>query len=330
MSPDRFFTPNRIRLKIPPLPDFLKSVFWNRDVRLTYFMSVDDTNMAVLTSYRMVSDLYENNPHIEKLQIIELCFGSGLVSYALLLDTKDKWPLHMHCVGLEVDNSSVSISRDNAIALGIKDISLLEGCSFDLKMRQEIKRLYQPESATAFIINPPYVPCPPDKKTETCVNGGPDGTEFYDKVVFEYLEMLEEPDATLLFSSICNIDKIFKKIDDHGYHIADATFCIVPFGKYTMTLAEYIKNEVPNNYVCTDTQTCELLFSDRPLQVVIGLVISRDRKPSTSFTPAKINQFLHSFQTEGFRRLADFPDFMQNLWKLDYYELLDLHARYKR
>jgi methylase of polypeptide subunit release factors len=322
-------TANHVKMMFPVLPDFLRNVFQNGEVKLTNFLSVDDTCLTILTAHEMILRALQKDNKLKEFDLFELCFGSGLASYSIMLDIEEKWGLKAHCVGVEVEPGSVAISRKNAEVLGLGDAVILKGSILDKDMLQKIPALNRANRPTMFVINPPYVPMPDYCPSSLYINGSVDGTYFYDSVVFDYLNALNSPDASLLFSSICDVRKVLGKISQNGYHIVRLKFCVVPFGRYTSNATQFILNKVPNNYVCSNLEACKLLYSANALQLLIGAVISKDATEDEMIADEDIISLLECFRDSGLEQLADHPVSKNNIWKLDDYELQEANERYK-
>jgi hypothetical protein len=314
----------------PVLPDFLRNVFQNNGVRLTNFMSVDDTCLTILTTHTMISRFKKMHPEVDELDLFELCFGSGLATFSIMLDVQEKMGLKVHGVGVEVEPNSIEISKKNAEVLGLENVLILEGSILDKDLLAKIPRINTTKRPTLFVINPPYVPMPDYCPNCSYVNGASDGTYFYESVVFDYLEKLDSPDASLLLSSICDMHKILDKINEQGYKIVDINFCVTPFGRYTSNSTQYICNRVPNNYVCTDLDASRLLYSGNCLQALMGVVISKNYTEEEVIHKEQIISVLQEFKESGLEKLKTHEIINGNIWKLDDYELQEANLRYKR
>ena len=127
--------------------------------------------------------------------VVDVGTGSGCIALAIASEFQDA-----DVLGIDISADAVALARENAVRCGLEErvrFAVADGLDdFD-----------EPESVDAIVSNPPYIPTTEcraldprirDFEPMNALDGGPEGLDFYDRLVADALNLLK-PGGGLFF-----------------------------------------------------------------------------------------------------------------------------------
>ena len=127
--------------------------------------------------------------------VVDVGTGSGCIALAIASEFQDA-----DVLGIDISADAVALARENAVRCGLEErvrFAVADGLDdFD-----------EPESVDAIVSNPPYIPTAEcraldprirDFEPMNALDGGPEGLDFYDRLVADALNLLR-PGGGLFF-----------------------------------------------------------------------------------------------------------------------------------
>ena len=131
----------------------------------------------------------------ERPIVVDVGTGSGCIALAIASEFQDA-----DVLGIDISADAVALARENAVRCGLEErvrFAVADGLDdFD-----------EPESVDAIVSNPPYIPTTEcraldprirDFEPMNALDGGPEGLDFYDRLVADALNLLR-PGGGLFF-----------------------------------------------------------------------------------------------------------------------------------
>lgn len=166
------------RIKEEPVSYIIgKKEFWSLTFKVTQAVMIPRPETETLVEEALKIFSPQSSP-----SIVDLGTGSGAISIALATELPQA-----SIIAIDISPEALSIAKENAFSHGVRSIRFIEG------------NLFEPLEGerTPFdliISNPPYIPTneiphlPPgirDYEPAVAFDGGPDGLEFYRKIIRE-------------------------------------------------------------------------------------------------------------------------------------------------
>jgi len=304
------------------------------DLWLTSFVSPDDTTLCILTVTELLHrQLRSAREGQLSIQLVDLGSGSGLAAYAPAAQLG--LPTHITCrfLGLDLDPMAESVALHN--------FSLLQASSTEVDDRFRsgepeilsvdledstwpaiVQDWLVPDRPFIVVANCPYVPHPAAMTRSSAVDGGFDGLRFYTPSFFDGLQVLGNPDLTLMCSTVCAVPRLLERLARHGYYIVRLNVCVQPFGRYISRVTQHVTADVPGAIFCTDELAKRLLGTTRPVHALMGFGLTHRPGPEDlTFSGEEIQRMLTEFQQEGLAGLVRHRARGLGLWRLTECEL---------
>jgi release factor glutamine methyltransferase len=140
-----------------------------------------ETELLVEKAIRKIAALLKDG---KKVNVIEVGFGSGIISIELALTFKG---LHLHA--WDISKKAFEVANENASKLRTSNISFYN-CDF-FKSLPTLDKLINNKAVNIIISNPPYIPSydinslekkVKDFEPKTALNGGKSGLVYYKKL----------------------------------------------------------------------------------------------------------------------------------------------------
>lgn len=153
----------------------------------------------------------------DKFRILDLCTGSGCLALSLAREFPDA-----DVYGTDISEMALGYAKENAQINGIDNVSFINGYLFEPFAGEENKNEFN------FIIsNPPYIRTEDIKTLQPeireweplkALDGGPDGMDFYRKIVSSSRKFLKDG-GILMFELGANCaDDVSRMFADAGYN----------------------------------------------------------------------------------------------------------------
>lgn len=150
-------------------------------------------------------------------RILDLCTGSGCILLSLLQYSNSN-----SGVGTDLSREALAVAEENGKRLGLADrVAWLQGDLFEaLKDRPE-------ERFDLIISNPPYIPTEvigtlepevKDREPFMALDGGPDGLDFYRRILAEAWKHLCISGAVMLEIGYDQGEAVRQLMEEYGYH----------------------------------------------------------------------------------------------------------------
>ncbi len=155
----------------------------------------------------------QNTDYESKMTVLDLCTGSGCLALALAKELPSS-----RVFGIDISETAMSYARMNARINGIDNVSFIHGDLFEPLVQNELFDL--------IISNPPYIrtgeiqtlqPEIRDWEPLNALDGGPDGMDFYRRIVPAARKYLKR-NGVLMFEVGCGCaDTIARMLEGSGY-----------------------------------------------------------------------------------------------------------------
>lgn len=155
------------------------------------------------------------------MRVLDLCTGSGCLLIALLLEKEG-----LRGAGCDISEAALSVARENAAALGVKNAVWYQGDLFEALPDGE-------EPFDLIISNPPYIRTEviPTLAEEvrgheplTALDGGADGLVFYRRILAEAGKWLKEGGTLIVETGADETGDVRKMMEAAGYTDTAVTY----------------------------------------------------------------------------------------------------------
>ena len=174
-----------------------------------------DTEVIVEELIEQMNRLSEN----KEVNILDMCVGSGaiILSGASLSENTGHFKLY----GADISKGALSVSRKNAKALNVDNITFMETNLFSSDEIQSLKG-----TLDIIVSNPPYIeekvietlePDVRDYEPFIALSGGESGMDFYNKIIEESIEYLKDGGMLIFESGHDQAEKISSKMLSCGF-----------------------------------------------------------------------------------------------------------------
>ena len=199
---------------------------------LSLFNSKDDTMLyGKLLAAALERDAHQDQP----LVLIDLGCGSCIPSLMALTRTKRR---NVHVIGVDVDQSALDVSRQNAQKYGFD-----EQYTLVLKPMAEFLDGFKFESAKRYLVctNPPYIATPDLSLAQTDdarhwlpVDGGKRGDKFLRAVYDREYPRGVDIEFAIMWTSLSDPNGVLDVFNQRHLAVTFATAAVTRFGKYTI------------------------------------------------------------------------------------------------
>jgi 16S rRNA G966 N2-methylase RsmD len=280
--------------------------------RFTRFFSPEDTLLCVCAA-SSASRLIRN----EKLRIVELTTGSGLVGMSLLLAGEASTLL-----GLDVDEVAVETAAVNSRTLSIENRCQFECADLWSARTLEHVRGFDPH---LIICNPPYVPEPVGLSLQLEAGAGADGTAHIMRTI-ELLAQVEPQSAALSWCSLSDPEKVVDAAHRAGYALDEVFIVAIADGEYSGSVHSYLRT-LPHAYICELPRALLQIAPDGAARFAYLLMAGSFSRRESSNASALIGKLCSDFSAEGIEILCDgVPGIPTHCWVLDRWDELGLRA----
>lgn len=153
----------------------------------------------------------------DKFRILDLCTGSGCLALSLAREFPDA-----DVYGTDISEMALGYAKENAQINGIDNVSFINGYLFEPFAGEENKNEFN------FIIsNPPYIRTEDIKTLQPeireweplkALDGGPDGMDFYRKIVSSSRKFLKDGGILMFELGAGCVDDVSRMFADAGYN----------------------------------------------------------------------------------------------------------------
>lgn len=287
--------------------------------RFTQFFSPEDTLLCVCASETALRNSRTRHSGDERICVVELTTGSGLVGLELLLSNHD-----IELTGLDIDPLAIRTATGNAKSLGVSKRAHFK-CA-DLWSRETVSAL---EAVHPHIIvcNPPYVPEPDAGKLQLEAGAGPDGTAHLMKTI-ELTTRVQPDSMALSWCSLSDPAKIVSSAAASGYALDSLFIIAISDGEYSGSVHNYLST-LPHAYICESPDTLAEVAPDNSARfaylLMAGAFSRRDRLDASIAN--SIQELCESFASNGLSALSEADvGVPTRSWLLDRWDELRLRA----
>lgn len=287
--------------------------------RFTRFFSPEDTLLCVCASETALREFQTRHSSDERIRVVELTTGSGLVGLELLLSNPNT-----ELTGLDIDPLAIRTATGNAKSLGIGERAHFKCADLWSKETASALEAVHPH---IIICNPPYVPEPDAGRLQLEAGAGPDGTAHLMKTI-ELAGRVQPDSMALSWCSLSNPAKIVSSAAASGYALGSLLMVAISDGEYSGSVHNYLST-LPHAYICESPDTLAEVAPDNSAGfaylLMAGVFSRRDHLDES--IARNIQQLCESFASNGLSALSEANvGVPTRSWLLDRWDELRLRA----